>query len=95
MKPPPTATADGPLALLISAAKTGRLVALLRGEGLSECAVEELLRPESAATLRAVLAERLYASRDDHDPSAESQTARLQSAGGKVLAFKARESFES
>jgi hypothetical protein len=87
------ACAEAPLASLITAAKAGRLVALLRDEGLTGSAIQELLRPESAAKLRAVLNESVFSARDGRTASPESQPARLQPRAGKVLVFKARETF--
>lgn len=85
------AAAEDPLALLISAFKAGTLVALLRGEGLTRSTVQELLRPESAAKLQAILTERVFSGREDRDPDPESQPCRFQPGYGKVLVFKARE----
>lgn len=98
MKPPRrikdgTAAAEDPLALLISAVHESRLVSLLRGEGLTRSTVQELLRPESAVKLRAILTERVFAEREDRDPDPESQPGRFQPEDGKVLAFKAKERF--
>jgi hypothetical protein len=96
MKPPrrvqvDAAAAEDPLALLISAFKAGRLVALLRGEGLTRSTVQELLRPESAAKLRAILTERVLSGREDRNPDPESQPCRSQPGYGKVLVFNAKE----
>jgi hypothetical protein len=98
MKPPrrvkvDTAAADDPLAVLISAFKAGRLVALLRGEGLTRSTVQELLRPESAAKLRAILTEPVFSGREDRDPRPENQPRRFQPGYGKVLVFKAKATF--
>jgi hypothetical protein len=99
VKPPRTvaeAAAEDPLAVLISAAKAGRLVALLRGEGLTEHTVRELLMPESAERLRAYLNEGVFSVRDTPNPSPESQPTRFRHGGGNVLVFsKPRETFRS
>jgi hypothetical protein len=92
MKPPRrvkvgTAASEDPLGSLISAFEAGRLVALLRGEGLTRSTVQELLRPESAAKLRAILTERVFSGREDRDPGPEGQPC-------KVLVFKAKETSE-
>ena len=95
MKPPRTigvgaAADEGPLASLISAARAGRLVALLRCQGLTGNEVQELLRPESAATLRSVLTETIFSGLEGHAPSTEHHRFRSPRAVGKVLAFKPR-----
>ena len=64
MKPPPgddidTSAATGLLDELSLAVRDGRLVRLLKGEGLSKRTVEELLRPESALKLKAILTDHL------------------------------------
>jgi hypothetical protein len=64
MEPPPvddidTGAAAGPLDELSRAVREGRLVRLLKGEGLTKGTVEELLRPESALKLKAILADHL------------------------------------
>ena len=91
MKPPrrvnvDTAAAEDLLGSLISEFKAGRLVTLLRGEGLTWSTVQELMRPESAAKLQAILTERVSSRREDRDPGPESQPC-------KVLVFKAKETF--
>jgi hypothetical protein len=63
----------------------GRLVALLRGEGLTKSTLQELLRPESVAKLRGILTDRSVPEREDHNPGP------IQPGEGKVLVFKARE----
>lgn len=87
MKPPfrpvdidAPATED-PLAGVISATEAGKLFALLQGEGLTAGAVRELLRPESASRLRAILTRRVFAA-DASSPAAPPN--------GKVLAFRPR-----
>jgi hypothetical protein len=67
------------------AIEVGRLVALLRGEGLTERTVRELLRPESVAKLRGILTDRSFPEVEDCDPTP------VESAKDNVLAFKARE----
>lgn len=99
MKPPrrvkvDAAAAEDPLALLISEFKAGRLVALLRGEGLTRSTVQELLRPESAAKLQAILTERVFSGHEDRNPGSENQPCRFQPGYGKVLVFKAKETFK-
>ncbi len=54
-----TSAAAGPLDDLSLAVKEGRLVRLLKGEGLNKGTVEELLRPESALKLKAILTDHL------------------------------------
>ena len=84
MKPPrpddvdPGATA-GPLNDLSLAVRSGRLVRLLKGEGLNRSTVEELLRPESLTALRAILTDDLLSAsergtrEDERIPVAESE----------------------
>jgi hypothetical protein len=50
----------GLLSELSLAVRAGRLVTLLKGEGLSKSTVEELLRPESASALKTILTDRLF-----------------------------------
>ena len=90
MKPPrrvkcDTAAAEEPFTLLNSAVEVGRLVALLRGEGLNKSTILELLRPESAAKLRGILTTRPSSGRESRNPGP------VQPEDGKVLVFKARE----
>jgi hypothetical protein len=64
MEPPPvddidTSAAAGLLDELSLAVRDGRLVRLLKGEGLTKRTVEELLRPESALKLKAILIDHL------------------------------------
>jgi len=99
MKPPRTigirtVAAGDPLASLLSEFRAGRLVALLRGEGLSKSTVQELLQPESAAKLRAILTERVFSEREDRNPGPDSQPVRCRPEHGKVLAFRAKETFK-
>ena len=98
MKPPrkirlDTATAEDPLEMLISAIRAGRLVALLRGEGLTRGTVEELFRPESAAKLRAILNERVFSVCEDRNAGPGCRRRQARPGGGKVLAFKGKERF--
>jgi len=65
MKPPLSDDSDpgastGPLDALSLATRSARLVRLLKGEGLNRSTVEELLRPESLAVLKAVLTDRPF-----------------------------------
>jgi len=65
MKPPPTDDIDpaataGLLNELSVAVRSGRLVRLLKGEGLNRTTVEELLRPESRSALKAILTDHLF-----------------------------------
>jgi len=45
--------------------RSGRLVRLLKGEGLSKSTVEELLRPESLLALRGILTDRLSGTEEE------------------------------
>ena len=47
------------------AVRSGRLVRLLKGEGLSKSTVEELLRPESLLALRRILTDRLSGTEEE------------------------------
>jgi hypothetical protein len=70
MKPPPTHDFDidevaGRLDELSRVVRSGRLVRLLKGEGLSRNTVEELLRPESLSALRGILIDHLFGTREE------------------------------
>jgi hypothetical protein len=90
MKPPrrvkvETSAVAEPHALSNSEIEIGRLVALLRGEGLTGSTLQELLKPESAAKLRGRLTDRPFPGREGRKPvpvSPENCT---------LLAFRARE----
>lgn len=96
MKPPheirvvTSRTAD-PLAPLRSTVKTGGLVALLRGEGLTRSTVEDLLRPESTAQLRSMLHMHLYPGGKSINSESESPSDRCDRIGGKLLFFRGKE----
>jgi hypothetical protein len=66
MKSPPREDVDtgvagaGLLDELSVAVRAGRLVALLKGEGLNQGTVDELLRPESIEALQAILTDHLH-----------------------------------
>lgn len=47
------------------AVRSGRLVRLLKGEGLSKNTVEELLRPESLLALRGILTDHLFGTEEE------------------------------
>jgi hypothetical protein len=69
MKPPPrddldTGAVAGPLDELSRAVRSGRLVPLLKGEGLDRNTVEELLRPESLLALRRILTDHLFGTEE-------------------------------
>ena len=70
MKPPLRSTHDprpvaGGLDDVSRAVRSGRLVRLLKGEGLSKDTVEELLRPESLLALRGILTDRLSGTEEE------------------------------
>lgn len=69
MKPPrgddlDTGAVAGRLDELSQAVRAGRLVTLLRGEGLSRSTVEELLRPESLSALKGILTDHLFETKE-------------------------------
>jgi hypothetical protein len=75
MMPPPrddidTRVAEGRLEEIDQAVRSGKLVGLLEGRGLNRSTVEELLRPESALRLKAILTDHLYAEQDNGAPVA-------------------------
>jgi uncharacterized surface protein with fasciclin (FAS1) repeats len=95
MKPPrptgsDTTAAESQLVELSTALKAGRLVALLKGEGLTRNTVEELLRPGSAAKLRVILTDHLVTHEVTRGPDPGHAPGRFPTKGGKVLVFKAR-----
>ena len=70
MKPPPrhdlhAGAVAGRLDELSRAVRSGRLVRLLKGEGLSKNTVEELLRPESLLALREILTDHLFGTEEE------------------------------
>lgn len=75
-----------------SALETGRLVELLRGKGLSKDTVRELLMPDSATNLRAILTHSMSSRQRNGECRAGGEADRGPSEGGKVLAFKSKES---
>lgn len=96
------ATAVDSLKTLFSAFKTGRLVDLLKGNGLTRTTLEELLRPESTAKLKAILTDPVYGEPDGGDrgypiepvkPLEGTDLAQFQADCGKVLVYKAKETF--
>ena len=105
MKPPPrddidTSADAGLLEDLASAVRAGRLVGFLKGKGLTRSTVEELLRPESAARLKAILTDHMLPELDRgalksgrkngvNDPGHEPADSTHQ--GGKVLAYHKQE----
>ena len=80
MKPPPSddveACDSGPLGELYSAVRSGDLVGVLRGEGLTRGTIDQLLRPENAPGLRSILTDHLSSAKREPCP------------GGKVLTFR-------
>ena len=60
-----TGTVAGRLDELSRVVRSGRLVRLLKGEGLSKNTVEELLRPESLLALRGILTDRLSGTEEE------------------------------
>ena len=69
MKPSPRQDLDagavaGRLDELSRVVRAGRLVSLLKGEGLSKNTVEELLRPESLLALRGILTDHLSGTKE-------------------------------
>jgi hypothetical protein len=107
MKPPPrddidTNSAAGLLEELSLAVRSGKLVALLKGKGLTRSTIEELLRPESALTLKAILTDQLFPewdrvaheglrNRGEDDPG--RGTADSPRRGGKLLVYQKKETF--
>jgi hypothetical protein len=90
MKPPlrvkvQTSASAEPPASSVSEIEVARLVALLRGEGLTGSTVQELLKPESAAKLRRILTDRAFPEREERNPGP------VQPEEGKVLVFKKKE----
>ena len=81
IKVPTSASAELP-AMSISEIEVARLVALLRGEGLTGSAVQELLNPESAAKLSRILTDRAFPEREELNPGP------VHPEEGKVLVFK-------
>jgi hypothetical protein len=70
MKPPPrhdlhTGAVAGRLDELSRVVRSGRLVRLLKGEGLSRNTVDELLRPESLLALRGILTDHLFRTEEE------------------------------
>jgi len=107
MKPPSRnviemRTAAGRLDELSSALRAGRLAGLLKGEGLTRTTIGELLRPESAARLKAILTDHLSPEWDrgagkgrhgsEEDDSGHGPADGL-CQGGKVLVYRAKETF--
>ncbi len=93
MKPPrrvkvETSASAKPRTLPDSAIEVGRLVALLRGEGLSESTLQELLRPESATKLRGMLTDHPFPVLEEQNPGP------VRPESGKLLAFDAREAMK-
>jgi len=96
MKPPrevndDTAAASEKLEEISSALRTGRLVELLRGKGLNKGTVGELLMPDSAANLRAILTDHVSSRRRERAAGAGHEPGQLRPEGGKVLAYRAKE----
>ncbi|UCF47474.1 MAG: hypothetical protein JSU89_09885 [Myxococcales bacterium] len=60
-----TGAVAGRLDELSRVVRSGRLVRLLKGEGLSKSTVEELLRPESLLALRGILTDRLSGTEEE------------------------------
>jgi hypothetical protein len=89
MKPPlrddaSTFVATGLLAKLHLEVRAGNLVGLLKGRGLDRSTIEDLLRPESALSLKSILTDRLY-------PEADHEPADGRHRGGKVLVFRRKD----
>jgi hypothetical protein len=90
MKPPQRVkveecAAAGPPAFSDAAIEVARLVALLRGVGLTGSTLQELLRPESAAKLKGMLTDCPFPVRAERNPGP------VMPEKSKLLAFKARE----
>jgi hypothetical protein len=104
MKLPPgddidTIAIPGLLEELSSALRAGRLAGLLKGKGLTRSTIEELLLPESASRLKAMLTDhlspewgrgtgngRLTSDEDDSEDGPADDSCR----GGKVLVYPAK-----
>ena len=76
---------------LTAALRSGRLVEVLTGNGLARSSVDALLRPESAAELRALLTLHLLTSRLTRGSNSGVRPRRVPCDRGKVLVFKAKE----
>lgn len=86
MRPPIERPDDSPCAEVEETSwvpRTGRLVELLQGKGLTTETVRELLLPESATRLRTILTHHLSAQRTDRGPGARREP-------GKVLAYRTK-----
>jgi hypothetical protein len=79
------------------AVRAGRLVGLLKGRGLNRRTIDELLRPESALTLKAILTDHLYpeedhraraARRNNEEGDPGHASADGPHHGGKVLVYQ-------
>lgn len=91
MKPPlrddiNTSATAGLLEEVLLAVRSGRLVGLLKGRGLNRSTIEELLRPESALSLKAILTDHLY-------PEGDHGSADGLRQSGKVLVYQKKEGF--
>jgi hypothetical protein len=79
------------------AVRAGRLVGILKGKGLNRSTIDELLRPESALTLKAILTDHLYSEEDhraravrrnDEEGDPGHTSADGPRRGGKVLVYQ-------
>jgi hypothetical protein len=100
MKPPrpserDTAATRRRLRELSATFGAGRILELLRRNELTRNTAEELLRPENAAKLRAIVTSHLFPAAGVDDPGPGDLLGRFPSEGGKVLVFKAKEAFRS
>jgi hypothetical protein len=107
MKPPPRDVIDiraaaGRLDELSSALRAGRLAGLLKGKGLTRTTIDELLRPESTSRLKAILTDHLSlewdrgAGKGRHNSEEDDSghgPADGPCQGGKVLVYRAKETF--
>jgi hypothetical protein len=83
------------------AVRAGRLVGLLKGRGLNRSTIDELLRPESALALKAILTDHLYpeedhrtrATRRNNEEEGDPGHTRAEGPhrGGKVLVYQRKE----
>ena len=75
-----------------ASAEPRRLVDLLRGKGLTKDTLRELLMPDAATNLRAILTHSVASTQRSRDGRIGSEADRVPSEAGKVLAFRSKES---
>ena len=104
MKQPPGEELDAiaateSLERLAAAVREGRLVGLLKGEGLSRETIAELLRPESRSRLKSILNDHMFPETNHHARGDRCDIRAVSSGNGfvdrqcqsgKLLAFRRR-----